>query len=133
MDEAVRSLRTRVFSSNWPLDAEISKVAGTVPSHSFLNNPAGQYSYVSLTRFMKTLSEQRFKFALSDVSVLDRGCDKGHGSKLLRDLGANLESCDILSDKDDSAFGQAAPVLRHIPLPSFATNIEFASQKRQMP
>jgi len=44
---------------------------------------------------------------------LDWGCGKGHVSKLLRDLGTeDLESCDIVSDRGDSAFGQDSPILR---------------------
>jgi SAM-dependent methyltransferase len=107
----VRALRTQIFSSHWPLDLEITNLALTVPSHSFLSNPAGQYPYLYLMRFVKVLSEQHLKASFSDISVLDWGCGKGHVSKLLRDLGATLESCDILSDKSDSAFGQATPIL----------------------
>jgi SAM-dependent methyltransferase len=111
--QSVRSLRTEVFSRNWPLDEEIRATAATLPSHSFLANPAGQYAYVYLTQYVKALSEERFHRPFSELSVLDWGCGKGHVSKLLKGFGPNrLDSCDIVSDKDDSAFGQETPILK---------------------
>ncbi len=113
VDHSVRLLRAEVFSKRWPLDEEIREVAATLPSHSFLANPAGQYAYIYLTRFVQALSEQHFACSFSDLSVLDWGCGKGHVSKLIRDLGPNyLGSCDILSDKEDSAFGQDVPIIK---------------------
>ena len=95
------------------MDEEIRSVAATLPSHSFLENPSGQYSYVYLTRFVKALSEQHFGRPFGDISVLDWGCGKGHVSKLLRDLRPKqLESCDLVSEKPDSAFGQDTPILK---------------------
>jgi len=113
MAHSIRSLRTEIFSRDWPLDQEISAVAATLPSHSFLKNPSGQYLYVYLTRFVKALSEHYFRRPFSAVSVLDWGCGKGHVSKLLRELAPKrLDSCDIVSDKDDSAFGQQTPIIK---------------------
>ena len=44
--------------------------------------------------------------------VLDWGCGKGQVSKLLHGLGPRwLESCDLLADRGDSAFGQKTPLL----------------------
>ncbi|SRR5258708_488431 len=113
VNDPVRSLRRQIFSTPWPLDEEIRATAATLPSHSFLANPSGQYLYVYLTRFVKALSEKHFGGAFSDLSVLDWGCGKGHVSKLIRDLGPKqLESCDILSERDDSAFGQEVPLIK---------------------
>jgi len=56
MNNSVHSLRTEIFSKDWPLDHEISAAAATVPSHNFLKNPSGQYLYVYLTRFVMALS-----------------------------------------------------------------------------
>ena len=113
MNNSVHSLRKKVFSTHWPLDNEITMAAATMPSHSFLNNPAGQNLYVYLTRFVMALSEQHFECSFSELSVLDWGCGKGHVSKLLRNLGPKyLESCDLLTNEDDSAFGQETPILK---------------------
>ncbi len=110
---SVRSLRTEIFSKHWPLDEEIRVTAATLPSHSFLANSSGQYLYVYLTRFVKALSEKHFARPFGDLSVLDWGCGKGHVSKLIRDLEPkSLDSCDILSDRDDSAFGQEVPIIK---------------------
>ena len=112
MSHSVRALRARVFSSDWPLDPEITATAAKLPSHNFLKNPSGQYLYVYLTRFVKTFSEHHFERSFSSLSILDWGCGKGHVSKLLMDLKPKrLDSCDILSDSDDSAFGQETPIL----------------------
>ncbi len=113
VDRSVRLLRTEVFSAHWPLDEEIRQVSATLPSHSFLANPSGQYLYVYLTRFVRALSEKRLGRPFGDLSVLDWGCGKGHVSKLLRDLGPkSLDSCDILSEREDSAFGQEVPLIK---------------------
>lgn len=113
LDNSVRSLRKEIFSRPWPLDEEIRATAATLPSHHFLANPSGQYLYVYLTRFVKALSEKHFGRNFSDLSVLDWGCGKGHVSKLIRDLGPRqLASCDILSERGDSAFGQDVPIIK---------------------
>jgi SAM-dependent methyltransferase len=112
LNESVR-LRTEVFSKDWPLDEEIRETAATLPSHSFLANPSGQYLYVYLTRYVKALSEKHIGRPFSDLMVLDWGCGKGHVSKLIRDLRPKeLHSCDLLSERDDSCFGQEVPLIR---------------------
>jgi SAM-dependent methyltransferase len=113
MNNSVRSLRRAIFSANWPLDEGIRETAAKLPSHSFLANPSGQYLYVYLTRFVKALSEKHFDRPFDTLSVLDWGCGKGHVSKLIRDLGPKrLDSCDLLSARDDSAFGQEVPLIK---------------------
>jgi SAM-dependent methyltransferase len=113
MERSARALRLEAFSKHWPLDPEITAVSATLPSHSFLKNSAGQYSYVYLTRFVKALSEQHLQCSFNELCLLDWGCGKGHVSKLFRDLGPkHLESCDIVSDKGDSAFGQETPIIK---------------------
>ncbi len=112
MERSIRSLRSEVFSTNWPLDEEIMEACRSIPSHGFLRNPAGLYLYVYLARFVKILSEEYSGRPFSDLSILDWGCGKGQVSKLLRDLGPRVvESCDLVSDKDDSAFGQETPII----------------------
>jgi SAM-dependent methyltransferase len=113
MNHSVRFLRTEIFSKEWGLDEEIRAIAATLPSHSFLDNPAGQYVYVYLTQFVKALSEQYFECSFSNLSVLDWGCGKGHVSKMLQDFGPkHLDSCDVLSNKGDSALGQDTPIIK---------------------
>ena len=112
------NLRTEIFSKSWPLDDEITEATAKLASHSFLNNPSGQNLYVYLTRFVAALSEQHFQRRFSEVTVLDWGCGKGQVSKLLRNLGSqHLESCDLLSDAADSAFGQETPILKRFGIP----------------
>lgn len=111
-------LRKNVFSRHWPLDEEITATAATLPSHQFLQNPSGQYAYIYLTNYIKTVAERLSGTPFNQLDILDWGCGKGHVSKLLRDLGpARLESCDIQLDKDDSAFGQQTPILERFQIP----------------
>lgn len=118
MKRSVSKLRRKVFSAAWPLDEEITAIAEGLPSHSFLRNPAGQLVYVYLTRFVHALSEQELRRPFGEISVLDWGCGKGHVSKLLRDLGPLvLESCDITSGEEDSAFGQDTPIIESFGIP----------------
>jgi SAM-dependent methyltransferase len=110
---AVRSLRKEVFSKRWSLNSNICAASAAAPSHNFLRNPAGQYLYVYLTQFVKALSEAQCGRPFSGLHILDWGCGKGHVSKLLIDLGAtHLHCCDIVSEKDDSAFGQETPIIK---------------------
>jgi SAM-dependent methyltransferase len=126
VNHSAHLLRTQVFSKHWPLDEDIRAAAATSPSHSFLVNPSGQYAYVYLTQFVKALSEQHFGCSFSNLSVLDWGCGKGHVSKLLGNLGPKyLASCDILSDRDDSAFGQDVPIIKRFGIPVKALEHEY--------
>ena len=116
--DSVRLLRTKVFAKHWPLDEEIRDTARSVPSHRFLVNPSGHYSYVYLMRFVKEMAEKHFDVPFAQLDVLDWGCGKGHVSKLLRDLGPkHVESCDVLSGGDDSTFGQEVPIIRKFRIP----------------
>jgi SAM-dependent methyltransferase len=111
--ERLVRLRKDIFSTNWPLDDEIREIARSLPSHRFLANPSGQYSYVYLTRFVKAFSEQHFDRRFTQLKSFDWGCGKGHVTKLLRDLGPKqVDSCDVLSAGSDSTFGQEVPIIR---------------------
>ncbi|MFP5250365.1 MAG: class I SAM-dependent methyltransferase [Acidobacteriota bacterium] len=112
LKQRIRHLRYETFSTPWPLDEEIAAAAAGQPSHSFLRNPASQLVYVYLTRFVRAASEAALQRPFSSLSVLDWGCGKGHVSKLMRDLAPrSVESCDIVSKNEDSAFGQTTPIL----------------------
>lgn len=111
-------LRTETFARHWPLDPEISAAAAQLESHAFLRNPAGQYPYIYLTRFVKEMAEQAFDARFTDIDILDWGCGKGHVSKLLAGLGARrLASCDVACENPDSAFGQETPIIRRFGIP----------------
>ena len=115
VNDSVRVLRTKIFSEHWPLDEEVRETASTLPSHSFLANPSGQYPYVYLTRFVKALSGKHFDCPFSDVAVLDWGCGKGHVSKMIGDLGPKqLDSCDILSERGGHVLWTGGPVYRAV-------------------
>lgn len=125
-NDSVRALRREIFSKNWPLDRGICEAAGTQSSHSFLANPSGQYPYIYLTRFVKAVSERHFGRPFCDIYILDWGCGKGHVSKLIQDLGAkHLSSCDILSDRGDSTFGQEVPIIKQFSIPVKALQHEY--------
>ena len=125
MNPAVRRLRREVCSKSWSLDQEIIAIASQYPSHSFLSNPSGQFVYIYLMRFVHAASEQLLRRPFRSLSVLDWGCGKGHVSKLLRDLGPeSLESCDIASNDEDSAFGQESPIKQLI-VPVAPLNHEY--------
>ncbi|HEX3941300.1 MAG TPA: class I SAM-dependent methyltransferase, partial [Acidobacteriaceae bacterium] len=106
---------------------EIMEVARVEPSHAFLRNPASHLVFIYLTRFVEALSQNLLQRPFSSLSVLDWGCGKGHVSKLLRDLGPKVESCDIAADRDDSAFGQKIPIVQkwHIPVTSLHHEYEL--------
>lgn len=108
----VSRLRKQVFSKEWPLDEEIVATVSSVPSHQFLHNPAGQNAYIYLSQFVKALASEQLQKPFHQISVLDWGCGKGHISKIMRDLHPQrIESCDLFTSKQDSAFGQETPIL----------------------
>jgi SAM-dependent methyltransferase len=109
---SARLIRTGVFAKPWPLDEDIRTAVEGIHSHRFLANPASQYAYVYLTRFVKALSEAHFHRSFRELAVLDWGCGKGHVSKLVMELEPEtLISCDIRADREDSAFGQETPII----------------------
>lgn len=129
LSKIVRSARYETFSAPWQLDGQIAAAAEGEPSHSFLRNPAGQLVYVYLTRFVRAASEAVLGRPFSGLSVLDWGCGKGHVSKLMRDLApASVESCDIASASEDSAFGQETPILR-----KFGIRVTPLNHESQLP
>ena len=114
MSDDALNLRKTIFSRYWPLDEELTTIASALPSHRFLYNPAGQYAYIYLTQYIKAFAERHFAVPFDNLTVLDWGCGKGHVTKLIGDLHPQkLVSCDILSERDDSTFGQATPLIDH--------------------
>jgi SAM-dependent methyltransferase len=107
------AIRRQAFTHSWPLDDQMTAICtSSTAEHKFLANPAAQYLYVYLSRFVKACSEHTLGRPFSEMDVLDWGCGKGQVSKLVQDLGpGSLESCDLLDDRADSAFGQKTPLL----------------------
>jgi len=117
MNGNYRRIRKHTFTSLWDLDKDIISLAKGLPSHGFLANPSGLYPYVYLTQYVKALSQYHFGTKFSRLKILDWGCGKGHVSKLIRDLAPEkLESCDILSELQDSTFGQQVPIIEKLGL-----------------
>ena len=91
-------------------DAYFSDVARRDPGHSFLGGNT-QLIYQRQIRFLAGAVHARLSKAPGEVRVLDWGCGKGHITYLLRREGFQVTSCDVMSAADDSAFGQATPII----------------------
>lgn len=118
MDRAAHAFRTRVFDQYWPLDEAITTIASTLPSYNFLSSPSGQHAHIYLMRFVRELSEEHLARPLGEFRVLDWGCGKEHVSKLMMDPGpGELDSCDVVSEKVDSAVGQETPIIQRFGIP----------------
>lgn len=107
----LRALRQRLMRGRERFPAKIVAVAKGTESHSFLTNPAIQFIYRYLTRFVVEASSEHFEREPSELRILDWGCGKGHITLLLRELGVTPCSCDLLTEQDDSSFGQTTPLL----------------------
>lgn len=102
------------------LDARVGDVAAPEPylvgiaarfaSHSFLGGNT-QLIYQRQIRFLVDAVEALLHKPPGDTHVLDWGCGKGHISYLLRRAGFRVTACDVAAQADDSAFGQATPII----------------------
>lgn len=110
-NEECRALRQRAMRRRERFPAAVTAAASTLRSHSFLTNPAVQLIYRYLIRFVVESSMQWLKRGPSELRILDWGCGKGHITLLLREHGVEPSSCDIVSARDDSSFGQTTPLL----------------------
>ena len=91
-------------------DAYLAGVAGRHPTHAFLAGNT-QLIYQRQVRFLVDAVRHLLNKAPADVRVLDWGCGKGHISYLLRRAGFRVTACDVSAAADDSAFGQATPII----------------------
>ena len=103
--------RGRIFNNSISVNEELRNIVKNEPSHSFLYNKAGQTAYVYLTNFVKEFCEAHFQKPLPELKILDWGTGKGHVTFLFKKINANIDSCDIIDDSDDSSFGQKTPIL----------------------
>ncbi|MEL6457989.1 MAG: class I SAM-dependent methyltransferase [Cyanobacteria bacterium J06636_27] len=108
--KAFVALRRSHFQTPTPLNQEISDLTLNLQSHAFLRNAACQNIYLYLTNYVKAFSEYWFKKSLSELKILDWGCGKGHISYLMREMGAEITSCDV-DGANDSSFGQNTPII----------------------
>jgi SAM-dependent methyltransferase len=112
MDKTYKEIRLNSFSTHLPLDKDLAAIIEGYDTHSFLLNPSGQNIFLYLTYFVKNLIEYHFQDS-SELKILDWGCGKGQFTYLLNKLGIPITSCDISSGAEDSAFGQATPIISY--------------------
>ena len=108
-------LRRSYFQIPQPLNQQIFDLTLNLQSHAFLRNAACQNIYLYLTNYVKAFSEYWFKKSLSNLMILDWGCGKGQISYLMREMGAEIISCDV-HGADDSSFGQSTPIIEKAPI-----------------
>lgn len=102
-------------------DAYLAGIASRYPTHAFLGCNT-QLIYQRQIRFLVEAVGLLLGKDPGDVHVLDWGCGKGHISYLLRRAGFRVTACDVTAQADDSAFGQATPIIADqgievVPLP----------------
>jgi len=107
----MRLIRKKSMSETSPLDLDLINIIRDYPSHNFLMNPCSQNIYLYLSRYVKAAIEYYFNTDISNIKILDWGCGKGHVTYLLKKIGANIKSCDIRREADDSSFGQQTPII----------------------
>lgn len=120
-----RDVRRQSFAQPLPLDSTLSELCNETPSHAFLVNPASQNTYLYLTEYIKSMSEQWFKTRLGGLKILDWGTGKGHMTYLLQKQHASVTSCDIDDQSNDSSFGQHTPVIAKCGIPVVPLRHEF--------
>ena len=104
-------MRMSSFRKKIPLNENLLGMVKNVDSHLFLENPAGQNCCLYLCEYLKNVSEYWFKKKICDLRVLDWGCGKGHLTFLLKEMRANVFSCDLETRENDSSFGQYTPII----------------------
>lgn len=107
------ALRRSNFQKTQPLNQQLLDLTLDADSHAFLRNPTSQNVYLYLTSYVQAFSEYWFKKSLSELKILDWGCGKGHISYLMREMGAEITSCDVRG-ADDSSFGQNTPIIEKV-------------------
>jgi SAM-dependent methyltransferase len=108
---SAKALRKTLFTPEYPLDDDILALGKGVETHQFLMHPAGQRPYIYLSKLVKEVSERHFGLDIGNLKVLDWGCGKGHVTHLLKKNGAQVTSCDVKSDANDSSFNQQTPII----------------------
>lgn len=104
-------IRKKTFSGNYSVDQELVQTVQHEPGHKFLYMPASHLVCRYLTAYICNIAVYHFKKDIDKIRILDWGCGKGWVSYLLKKAGADVTCCDVQVDKDDSAFGQATPII----------------------
>jgi len=117
MKVVMTELRVEYFSKYFPYDDELAKIVDikqkaeskrTEQSHDFLKKPMWQNMYIYLVEYLLAFSKKWF--SKNNFTILDWGCGKCHVSYLLKKRGVDVVSCDIETERVDSAFGQYTPI-----------------------
>lgn len=118
LPSAVAATLSRLFRQHTGLlsapieeDSFLTSAAGGLASHQFLAKSAQCLSGRQVAFLSAVLRDYRPGLP-STIQVLDWGCGKGHITYLLRKYGFSVTSCDIVTEKDDSSFGQDVPIIR---------------------
>jgi hypothetical protein len=89
---------------------DLSEIGCRVASHAHLGGNT-QRIYQRQVGFIAAAIGAWTCRSTRDTKVLNWGCGKGHISCLLWPTGLQVRTCDLVADADDSAFGQATPVI----------------------
>ena len=106
----------RILRAPIAQDEFLSSVARGTQSHQFLGNSV-QSVYARQVAFLSATLREYAGIAENQIKVLDWGCGKGHITYLLRERGFDVTSCDVMSSRDDSTFGQEVPIIRAKEIP----------------
>ena len=91
-------------------NAYLRGVAGRYPTHAFLGGNT-QLIYQRQIHFLAEVVKSLLNKSPNETHVLDWGCGKGHITYLMRRAGFRVTTCDVSAQADDSAFGQATPII----------------------
>lgn len=91
-------------------DSFLCEVGARHASHAFLAGNT-QLVYLRIASFIAALGGHLRAGLPHALQVLDWGCGKGHMTYLMRRAGFDVVSCDRRVAADDSAFGQATPII----------------------
>lgn len=107
--------RLRAYMLRQPVleDTFLSKVGGALSTHEFLRRST-QAVFSRQVNYLAALLQEGRGLDPENVKALDWGCGKGQITYLLRQKGLMVTSCDLLSNQDDSAFGQEVPILQKL-------------------
>jgi SAM-dependent methyltransferase len=93
----LREIRKSSFSKKIPLNKKLLEMTCDSPLHRNLRNPSSQNIFLYLCDYIKEFSEFWFERKIENLKILDWGCGVGQVTFLLRQLNANVISCDVIN------------------------------------